>query len=98
MWHLPAFVLPGFPQSGGPFLLFTAALVAQSVLMTWIYRGTGGSVLVAGILFHLVVNATISLEAGAYPIWVALLSAAAVAVVAATGPKHLLRRTTGRIS
>ena len=43
VWHLPAFVLPGFPQSDGPFLLFTAALVAQSVLMTWIYRGTGGS-------------------------------------------------------
>lgn len=34
LWHLPVFVLPGFPQSDGPFLLFTVALVAQSVMMT----------------------------------------------------------------
>ncbi len=60
--------------------------------MTWIYEGTGGSVVLAGILFHLTVNSTISLEARSYPIWVALISAAAVAVVVVTGPKHLSRR------
>ena len=36
----------------------------QSVSMTWIYKGTGGSVILAGILFHLTVNSTISLEVG----------------------------------
>lgn len=92
VWHLPAFVLPGFPQSGGPFLLFTAALVAQSVLITWIYSGASGSVLRARILFHLVVNSTTSLGAGAYPIWVAMLSVAAIWVAVATGPRHLSRR------
>ena len=51
LWHLPTFLLPGLPQSNVPipaYLLYTMAL---SVLFTWLYQHTQGSLLLA-TLFH----------------------------------------------
>jgi membrane protease YdiL (CAAX protease family) len=90
LWHLPVFMLPGFPQSGGPFLLFTLALIAQSVIMTWIYLETKGSVLLAGILFHLMINATISLEGAPYIIWVILMMVCALITLVVMGVRRVL--------
>jgi uncharacterized protein len=51
VWHLPTFFLPGLPQSGVPFLAYLLYVISLSVLFTWIYRHTQGSLLLA-TLFH----------------------------------------------
>ena len=55
-WHVPAFFLPGLSQSSIPFGGFLVTVVCFSVLMTWLYVNTR-SVLVAGILPHMMFNA-----------------------------------------
>jgi membrane protease YdiL (CAAX protease family) len=56
-WHIPYWPIPGwFPKMQSiPFLAFTLQSIAKSVIMTWIYNNTNGSVLLAS-LFHLVLN------------------------------------------
>jgi uncharacterized protein len=58
LWHLPVFFNPDTFYSNLPFLLFLAYLVPFAVLITWVFNSTGGSVLVSGILFHAVMNAS----------------------------------------
>src|SRR5688500_14452815 len=55
LWHLPTFFVPGAPQHGLPITAFLLFTVAYSVLFTWIYLHTGGSVLLA-TLFHGAIN------------------------------------------
>jgi hypothetical protein len=50
-WHLPLFWVEGSPQSELPLLGFMAQILGTSIIYTWIYRGTGGSVLLP-MLFH----------------------------------------------
>lgn len=50
-WHLPLFVLPNTPQGDLPFLPYLLAVVGLSVVSTWLYNGSGGSVLIP-MLFH----------------------------------------------
>jgi membrane protease YdiL (CAAX protease family) len=50
VWHLPAFFIPGMPQSEIPIWTFMIAIVAASVVITWVVNKTG-SVLPA-ILIH----------------------------------------------
>jgi membrane protease YdiL (CAAX protease family) len=56
-WHIPYWPIPGwFPKMQSiPFLAFTLQSIAKSVIMTWMYNNTKGSVLIAS-LFHLVLN------------------------------------------
>src|SRR5919107_2775287 len=55
LWHLPTFFVPGAPQHGLPITAFLLLTVAYSVLFTWIYLHTVGSVLLA-TLFHGAIN------------------------------------------
>ena len=55
LWHLPTFFVPGAPQHGLPITAFLLLTIAYSVLFTWIYLHTGGSVLLA-TLFHGAIN------------------------------------------
>lgn len=55
IWHLPAFYLPGMPQSQLNLALFFVFAICVSAVMTWCHLGTGGSILLA-ILIHLVAN------------------------------------------
>lgn len=50
IWHLPLFVLEGSSQFGGDFVPYLISLLALSILFTWLYRGTGRSVLLVMIL------------------------------------------------
>jgi membrane protease YdiL (CAAX protease family) len=52
-WHLP--LLVSEPTGQRPPLPFIVWILAQAVLLTWLYNSTGGSVLLA-ILFHTAVN------------------------------------------
>ena len=49
-WHLPTFFIPGTPQYGQPFAAYVLLTVAYSVVFTWLYLRTWGSVLIATLL------------------------------------------------
>src|SRR4029434_2330229 len=53
--HLPTFVIPGTPQYGLPFVAFLLLTIEYSILMTWVFLHTSGSVLIA-TLFHGTIN------------------------------------------
>ena len=55
LWHLPTFLVPGTPQYGLPLPAFVLLTVEYSILMTWVYLNTKGSVLIA-TLFHGAIN------------------------------------------
>ena len=55
LWHLPTFVVPGTPQYGLPIVAFVLLTVEYSILMTWVFLHTRGSVLIA-TLFHGAIN------------------------------------------
>ncbi len=85
LWHLPLTLAYGDPVF--PFLL---KITAISVLITWVFNNTGGSMLLA-MLCHASLNASIvplSTEAGRWPS-VFLVVAVAAAVVAFAGRENL---------
>jgi len=57
LWHLPVFFNPATGYSITPFWVFLVFMLPVSVLITWVFNSTGGSVLVAMIL-HAVLNAS----------------------------------------
>jgi uncharacterized protein len=88
-YHLPLFV-PGSPTR--PFALFlplAISCVIMSVFYTWIYNGTGGSVLLA-VLLHAATNLPLTIVYApleehvlpAYRIYVGMLALAAAVLVA----------------
>ncbi len=90
-WHLPTFFVPGAPQYGLPFSAFVLLTMAYSVLFTWVYLRTRGSVLVATLL-HGAINLSQGLFLGGvdparvYWLLAAVYGVAALALVAAAGP------------
>jgi len=61
-WHVPLFFIPGTYQNeigfgSAGFWLFMAALVPETILITWVYNSTHRSTL-AAILFHFMTNFT----------------------------------------
>lgn len=63
LWHLPLFVVPASSQYGLPIVAYTVAVLALSVVFTWLYNASGASVLLV-MLLHAGVNASTTL----YPI------------------------------
>ncbi|HZR39992.1 MAG TPA: CPBP family intramembrane glutamic endopeptidase, partial [Ktedonobacteraceae bacterium] len=57
VWHLPLFFIPGTPQYTTPFFVFALGTLANSILFTWVYNHTRGSVLMT-FLFHNALNIT----------------------------------------
>jgi hypothetical protein len=55
VWHLPGFLQPGLAQSGFPVPVFFLGIVAMSLLASWLYLASGGSV-VLPFLLHWVGN------------------------------------------
>jgi membrane protease YdiL (CAAX protease family) len=90
-WHLPTFFVPGAPQYGLPFSAFVLFTIAYSVLFTWVYLHTRGSVLIATLL-HGAINFSQGLFLGGvdparvYWLLAAVYGVAALALVAAAGP------------
>jgi membrane protease YdiL (CAAX protease family) len=90
-WHLPTFFVPGTPQYGLPIPAFVLLTTAYSVLFTWIYLHTRGSVLVA-TLFHGAINLSQGMFLGGldpartYWLLAAVYGVAALAMVVAVGP------------
>ena len=55
IWHLPNFLLSNYPHYGLPFSAFVVMTLAFSVLFTWLYLNTGGSLVIA-VIFHAALN------------------------------------------
>lgn len=61
-WHLPFALTLGSALDGIPLYWFLPSLMGASILYTWVFNGTGGSVLLA-ILFHAASNTTANVVA-----------------------------------
>jgi CAAX protease family protein len=112
-WHIPIFgVVGGFSGMENAYawqfvLMYFIMMVAYSVLFTWIYNNTEGSIL-AVILFHAVLNTSdiaitsVSSQVPRYSIpyfyAITMLVAIAVAIVIVYGPKRLARNTNKHAS
>ena len=100
VWHLPLYLVGTNIRPLGLFAPWVVLTVAVSVIYTWIYNGTGGSLLMV-VLFHAASNLplTVFFEPLAkddqvtrpFLIYVALMVLAAAVVVIAAGPATLSR-------
>ena len=101
-WHLPYFAYPDvhpLPLGIG-FPLFVVVITGESVLATWIYNSTSGSLL-ATILYHEGIHFGDPVPVGSTVLsaltQAAVFVAAALIVVALTGPQTLTRRPRGKV-
>jgi membrane protease YdiL (CAAX protease family) len=59
VWHFPLFFFGAPRMLSGSLPLYTVLVIAFSVLLTWAYESSGGSVLLA-MLFHAAINTSMS--------------------------------------
>ncbi|MCF7983208.1 MAG: CPBP family intramembrane metalloprotease [Thiohalocapsa sp.] len=78
LWHLPAFLLAGTPQSGWGFTPFLIGSVAVSLILTPMFNAAAGSILVAALFHYQLIN---PLWPDAQPYDILLFSLAAVVIV-----------------
>jgi membrane protease YdiL (CAAX protease family) len=108
VWHLPLFFNPDTSYSNTPFWVWMVFLLPYAVVQTWVYNGTGGSLLMC-MMLHAVVNSsgnlwmaipaygaadvlTTAVQVHVYLMQAAVLFIAAAAIVAVYGPRNLSRR------
>lgn len=89
LWHVPAFLLSGTPQSAWAFAPFFIGGMAISIIMTAAFNASRGSLLIA-VLFHFQINNPIWPDA--LP-WAALTFSLAAVVVVWLNRKAMLSRT-----
>jgi hypothetical protein len=86
LYHLPAFFLPGLPQPNPPMVSFLVAAIGISILISWAFNRTGGSlipVFLCHFSFNLVGNVTGIFGAPSlFGLWAGICSAVAMSVVA----------------
>jgi uncharacterized protein len=102
IWHAPLFLTTDGFHNTIPFTLFILQAVALSIIMTWLFNNSRGSLLIV-IVFHAASNTTLGIfpvmpadNAGsARPLWiaVALLWAITLMIVARFGPARLSRHS-----
>jgi membrane protease YdiL (CAAX protease family) len=104
-WHLPNWFLPDSNQATISFPIFLVGAVALSIILTWLYNSTGGSLLLV-ILAHTIFDvaitgpwagaliATHGAEHGIDPflLLTGLQVAVALGIVLVTNPRTLMRR------
>jgi uncharacterized protein len=81
IWHLPSFFLSGLPQSGLAIAIFLLGGLCLSILATWLFHHTGQSVL-SIVLFHYMVNFSLSVLGAPLAAFTLVLVVAAGLVVA----------------
>jgi membrane protease YdiL (CAAX protease family) len=97
-WHLPLWLTGRESHPISLFGPFVVAVIASSVVYSWLYNNTGGSLLIV-VLYHAASNLPITVliapmgsqMAQPFLIYVALMVVAAAVIVIATGPEHLSR-------
>ncbi len=98
LWHLPTFFIAGTPQYQQPVVAFLIMTTAYSILLSWVFLHTRGSVLIA-TLFHGAINVSQGyFLAGTDPAsrywWLALAYGAAALIAAVVLGPGLSRRRT----
>ena len=97
-WHLPLFLVSGSSQVGVPVYYYGVAVVALSVVFTWLYNQTDGSVLLTMVLHASVNTGGILYLAGGgaalqndlpNALYAAVFLIAALAFIAAYGSERL---------
>ena len=105
VWHLPLYLTGADMRPLSLFAPWVVLTVAVSIILTWMYNGTGGSLLIV-VLFHAASNLplTVFFEplddeiTQPFLIYVGLMVVAAAVVVAATGPATLSRTHPKQVS
>ena len=100
VWHWPLILLPHQFLSGVPILAHTVSVVAEAVVLTWVFRSTGGSVLMV-TLFHGSSNVAMVLYDAIDPRWMPWFRSittllVSVALFAFVGPGLGSRESRGR--
>jgi len=102
LWHLPLVFIPDKFMVSTPLLfgVLLVEMVLVTILFTWIYNNTGGSIL-AAMLFHTSMNwsiwvalPTMKVNPAIIGFTIVLLSIAVVAVVGVFGPSRLSRNSS----
>lgn len=98
-WHIPLFFEAGPARPGIPFPIYVVLVVVLSILFTWLYNNTGGSLVITS-LAHLSFNlngAFITGSLGLIPMNVFFITAGpalgayVIAVLLLFGPRRLRR-------
>lgn len=96
LWHLPLVFIPGSFQSTVPFIGFILSAIATSILMTWVFNHSRGSVLIAAI-FHGATDASIAFlnvmtgDLRLFWVFIIVQWIAVVIIVLTQGAAHLSR-------
>ena len=81
VWHLPSFFVSSLVQAELFLPIFLFGALCTSILVTWIFQHTGGSVLVT-VLLHYMVNFSLSILGAPFPaLTLVILVLAILAVV-----------------
>ena len=99
LWHLPLWLTGAPGRTPILYAAFVVSAFALSVLLTWVYNSTGGSLLLV-VLLHATINLPIRLlydslgSRVTVPVllYFGLTVVAAIVVVIVAGPKHLSRK------
>jgi membrane protease YdiL (CAAX protease family) len=83
VWHLPAFFVAGTPQTTLALPAFLLSALALSILATWLFNNTYGSVL-PSILLHLTANFSLNMLGAPLMQFGLLLAITALMVVVVT--------------
>ncbi|HQY92393.1 CPBP family intramembrane glutamic endopeptidase [Caldilinea sp.] len=95
-WHLPLVFIPGSFQATTPFIGFVLSAVATSVIATWLFNHSQGSVLIAAI-FHAATDTTIAysnvMTGSRWLFWlfIGVQWIAALAIIFVEGAAHFAR-------
>ena len=103
-WHLPLWLRGTESHRISLYVPFVLAVIASSVICTWLYNNTGGSLLII-VLYHAAINLPITVlisplgreQTQPFLIYVALTAIAAVVVVIANGAENLSRTAQRQI-
>jgi membrane protease YdiL (CAAX protease family) len=88
LWHLPAFALSGTVQSAWSFGPYLAGLLSLSVIMTYLFNASRGSILIAWVAHFQAMN---PLFPDAQP-WDSLFYVVAAVLVVALNARNMLHR------
>jgi hypothetical protein len=91
IWHAPAFLMSGTPQSAWSFGPFFVGLIAITVILTPLFNASRGSLLIA-ILYHLHIMNPIFPDAQP---WDSFLFAIAAVVIVLLNRREMLQRGSG---
>ncbi|MBO3841261.1 MAG: CPBP family intramembrane metalloprotease [Candidatus Brockarchaeota archaeon] len=100
-WHLPLFFMSGTVQSQTPIWGFMILILCGTILFTWVYNNTGGSIL-AMMLLHTMNNLSFfmfpTLETTLGGLYLLILNIVFVTGIVATwGYKKLVRENKNRV-